>query len=190
MFPRYGAHPGASPTVCFAAPPLDACGFAARRCAPTPGWTPPLGLPKGLKIKSQIKSQSQSQSQSARAGSTGPFPFPFDEGKEYSIAKHANTYGAADGYNFTAPAGSFPANAFGVYDMHGNIYEWTADCYNDNYVGAPSDGSAWLSGKCEVRRIRGNDWGEAPVFSRSGNRNATYTDTRGDWIGFRVARDL
>jgi formylglycine-generating enzyme required for sulfatase activity len=100
----------------------------------------------------------------ARAGSTGPFPFPFDEGKEYSIAKHANTYGAADGYNFTAPAGSFPANAFGVYDMHGNIYEWTADCYNDNYVGAPSDGSAWFSGKCEVRRIRGNDWGEARCF--------------------------
>ncbi|PKH20454.1 chromophore maturation protein PvdO, partial [Pseudomonas sp. 43NM1] len=74
----------------------------------------------------------------ARAGSSGPFPFPFDEGKEYSIAKHANTYGAADGYNFTAPAGSFPANAFGVYDMHGNIYEWTADCYNENYLGAPS----------------------------------------------------
>ncbi|UZE10134.1 formylglycine-generating enzyme family protein [Pseudomonas sp. B21-053] len=126
----------------------------------------------------------------SRAGSTGPFPFPFDEGKEYSIAKHANTYGAADGYNFTAPAGSFPANAFGVYDMHGNVYEWTADCFNENYVGAPSDGSAWLSGDCKVRRIRGNDWGEAPVFSRSGNRNATYPDTRGDWLGFRVARDL
>ncbi|MBK5304632.1 MULTISPECIES: dihydropyoverdine dehydrogenase [Gammaproteobacteria] len=126
----------------------------------------------------------------ARAGNSGPFPFPFDEGKEYSIAKHANTYGAADGYNFTSPAGSFPANAFGVYDMHGNVYEWTADCYNENYTGAPSDGSAWLTGDCKARRIRGNDWGEAPVFSRSGNRNATYPDTRGDWIGFRVARDL
>ncbi|WP_030131476.1 formylglycine-generating enzyme family protein [Pseudomonas sp. QTF5] len=126
----------------------------------------------------------------ARAGSSGPFPFPFDEGKEYSIAKHANTYGAADGYNFTSTAGTFPANAFGVYDMHGNVYEWTADCYNENYVGAPSDGSAWLTGDCKARRIRGNDWGEAPVFSRSGNRNATYPDTRGDWIGFRVARDL
>ncbi len=64
MFPRYGVHPGASPTVCFAAPPLDVCGFAAWRYAPTPGWTPSLGLPKGLKIKSQIKSQSQSQSRS------------------------------------------------------------------------------------------------------------------------------
>ncbi|EJM26455.1 dihydropyoverdine dehydrogenase [Pseudomonas sp. GM25] len=126
----------------------------------------------------------------ARGGTTGPFPFPFDEGKEYSIAKHANTYGAADGYNFTAPAGSFPPNAFGVYDMHGNVYEWTADCYNENYEGAPSDGSAWETGKCQFKRIRGNDWGEAPVFSRSGNRNALVPTERGDWIGFRVARDL
>jgi len=126
----------------------------------------------------------------ARGGTSGPFPFPFDEGKEYSIAKHANTYGAADGYNFTSPAGSFPPNAFGVYDMHGNVYEWTADCFNDDYVGAPSDGSAWLTGKCEYRRMRGNDWSEAPVFSRSGNRNATSPDDRGDWLGFRVARDL
>ena len=64
----------------------------------------------------------------ARAGSNGPFPFPFDEGKEYSIAKHANTYGPADGYSYTSPAGSYPPNAFGMYDMHGNVYEWIADC--------------------------------------------------------------
>ena len=43
---------------------------------------------------------------------------------------------------------------------------------------------------CKVQRLRGNDWGEAPVFSRSGNRNAAYADARGDWLGFRVARDL
>lgn len=126
----------------------------------------------------------------ARAGSTGPFPFPFDEGKEYSIAKHANTYGPADGYSYTAPVGSFPANAFGVYDMHGNIYEWTADCKHDNYVGAPSDGSPWQEKDCRFQSIRGNDYGEAPVFSRSGNRNDLYPNERGDWIGFRVVRDL
>lgn len=126
----------------------------------------------------------------ARAGSAGPFPFPFDEGKEYSIAKHANTYGAADGYNFTSPAGSFPPNAFGVYDMHGNVYEWVADCWHDNYDGAPSDGSAWIDSDCKLVQIRGNDWGEAPIFSRSGNRNNAYRTDRGDWIGFRVAREL
>ncbi|ULT72709.1 formylglycine-generating enzyme family protein [Pseudomonas sp. BC42] len=126
----------------------------------------------------------------ARAGSTGPFPFPFDEGKEYSIAKHANTYGPEDGFSFTSPGGSFPPNAFGVYDMHGNVYEFTPDCWHDSYVGAPTDGSAWTEPNCSVLQMRGNDWTEAPIFSRSGNRNNIYPTDRGDWLGFRVARDL
>lgn len=126
----------------------------------------------------------------ARGGTTGPFPFPMDEGKEYSIAKHANTYGPEDGFSFTAPAGSFAPNAFGLYDLHGNVYEWVADCRNKDYVGAPTDGSAWLTGECGVQQIRGNDWTEAPIFSRSGNRNGLYPHNRGDWLSFRVVRDL
>jgi len=126
----------------------------------------------------------------ARAGSTGPFPFPFDPGTEYSIATHANTYGPTDGYSHSSPVGSYPANAFGMYDMHGNVYEWIADCYHPDYVGAPTDGSAWTEPDCDTLRIRGNDWGEAPVFSRSGNRNDIDPQTRGDWIGFRVVRTL
>ncbi|WP_085726760.1 formylglycine-generating enzyme family protein [Pseudomonas sp. R37(2017)] len=126
----------------------------------------------------------------ARAGSTGPFPFPFDPGTEYSIATHANTYGPTDGYSYSSPVGSYPPNAFGMYDMHGNVYEWIADCYHPDYAGAPSDGSAWTEPNCDTLRIRGNDWGEAPVFSRSGNRNDIDPQTRGDWIGFRVVRTL
>ncbi|MGE7955438.1 formylglycine-generating enzyme family protein [Pseudomonas sp. NPDC089530] len=137
----------------------------------------------------QMVSEAQRE-YAARAGSKGPFPFPFDEGKGYNIAQHANTYGPADGYSFTSPVGSYPANAFGMYDMHGNVYEWIADCEHANYVGAPTDGSAWVEPGCEALQIRGNDWGEAPVFSRSGNRNNIYPSTRGDWIGFRVVREL
>ena len=75
--------------------------------------------------------------------------------------------------------------------MHGNVYEWLADCKHNDYIGAPADGSAWVTDStCELHQIRGNDWGEAPVFSRSGNRNDIYPQTRGDWIGFRVERDL
>lgn len=127
----------------------------------------------------------------ARAGSTGPFPFPFDEEGDYQISQHANTYGPKDGYAYSSPVGSYPPNAFGVYDMHGNVYEWVADCWHDSYEGAPVDGSAWIDdAQCELVQIRGNDWGESPIFSRSGNRNNAYRDTRGDWIGFRVAREL
>ncbi|RMN26925.1 hypothetical protein ALQ62_03607 [Pseudomonas coronafaciens pv. zizaniae] len=126
----------------------------------------------------------------ARGGSKGSFPFPMDEGKPYSIAKHANTYGPEDGFSYTAPAGSYSPNDFGIYDAHGNVYEWTADCETSNYNGAPTDGSAWLAGDCTWKMIRGNDWTEAPIFSRSGNRNSRQPDVRGDWLGFRVVRDL
>ncbi|MBD8496114.1 formylglycine-generating enzyme family protein [Pseudomonas syringae] len=127
----------------------------------------------------------------ARAGSTGPFPFAFDQPGQYQISQHANTYGPRDGYTYSAPVGSYPPNAFGVYDAHGNVYEWVADCRHEHYAGAPSDGSAWVDNpQCEVAQMRGNDWGEPPIFSRSGNRNAIFKNLRGDFLGFRVAREL
>ncbi|TBV11408.1 chromophore maturation protein PvdO [Stutzerimonas kirkiae] len=127
----------------------------------------------------------------ARAGSTGPFPFSFDKEGEYQISKHANTYGPKDGYTYSSPVGSYPSNAFGVYDMHGNVYEWVADCEHPDYIGAPTDGSAWVDDQgCGRAHIRGNDWSEPPIFSRSGNRNGRHKTVRGDWIGFRVAREL
>ena len=171
--PRYSQGPR-QPAVCMNFPEVQA--YVA--------W-----LSKKTGHQYQMVSEAQRE-YAARAGSTGPFPFPFDEGKEYSIAKHANTYGPADGYSYTSPVGSYPANAFGMYDMHGNVYEWIADCEHPNYVGAPTDGSAWVEPGCESLQLRGNDWGEAPVFSRSGNRNNIYPQTRGDWIGFRVVRVL
>lgn len=126
----------------------------------------------------------------ARAGSTGPFPFPFDKEGEYEISKHANVYGPKDGYSYSSPVGSYPPNAFGVYDMHGNVYEFVADCWHDSYEGAPSDGSAWVDDpSCEIVQMRGNDWGEAPIFSRSGNRNTVRKQTQGDFLGFRVVRE-
>lgn len=126
----------------------------------------------------------------ARAGSAGPFPFPFDKEGDYQISKHANTYGPADGFSYTAPSGSYPANAFGLHDMHGNVYERVEDCWHKDYQGAPGDGSAWTDQGCETRQIRGNDWTEAPIFTRSGNRNTRAPQVLGDWLGFRVARDL
>jgi formylglycine-generating enzyme required for sulfatase activity len=91
----------------------------------------------------------------------------------------------------TAPVGSFAANRFGLYDMVGNVREWTEDCYHDNYSGAPADGSAWIEGaNCTNRVVRGGSWLVAPAFLRSASRYWFTTDYRLRYLGFRVARTL
>ena len=62
----------------------------------------------------------------------------------------------------TATAGSFRANVFGLHDVHGNVWEWVEDCWSGNYLGAPADGSAWESGDCSRRVLRGGSWFDEP----------------------------
>ena len=88
------------------------------------------------------------------------------------------------------PVGSFPANEFGLHDVHGNLWEWVQDCWNDNYRGAPSDGSAWESGDCINRVLRGGSWYNAPGNLRSAYRGRDLTGYRINSLGFRVARTL
>ena len=88
------------------------------------------------------------------------------------------------------PVGSFAANAWGLHDMHGNAFEWVEDCWNYNYDGAPSDGSAWLSGDCTVRVIRGGAWDSPPLFLRSAYRNRAGSGLRNLDMGFRAALTL
>jgi formylglycine-generating enzyme required for sulfatase activity len=75
-----------------------------------------------------------------------------------------------DGYPRTSPVGHFKPNRFGLYDMSGNVASWTADCYNDNYFGAPTDGSAWRSGDCGQRVVRGSSWHNLPRETRTAAR--------------------
>ena len=90
----------------------------------------------------------------------------------------------------TAPVASFTANAFGLYDMHGNVWEWTQDCWNGSYKGAPSDGTAWLSGECGKRVLRGGSWSGYPNILRSANRNIYTAGNRNIINGFRLSRTL
>ena len=90
----------------------------------------------------------------------------------------------------TVPVGSYPANAFGLYDMLGNTLEWTEDCYNSSYTGAPDDGTAWTSGTCGRRVLRGGSWVGYSGVLRSADRVGGSAVARVSVGGFRVARTL
>ena len=90
----------------------------------------------------------------------------------------------------TAPVGSFAANAFGLHDALGNVWEWVDDCYHTSYDGAPADGSAWQTNDCNQRVIRGGSWGDPPQLLRAAYRLRGPVGTRYGGLGFRVARDL
>jgi formylglycine-generating enzyme required for sulfatase activity len=93
--------------------------------------------------------------------------------------------------NGTRPVGSYPENGFGLHDMHGNVFEWTQDCSNKSYLGAPADGTAWISGNCDHRVFRGGSWPYQASYHRSSLRAyGLMPSRRVDDIGFRVSRDL
>jgi formylglycine-generating enzyme required for sulfatase activity len=107
-------------------------------------------------------------------------------------ANQANCYGCGSRWDGkqTAPVGSFAANAFGLHDMLGNVWEWTADCWNGGHADAASDGSARMTGDCSRRVLRGGSWFDGPRSARSANRDWYSTGNRFGIDGFRVARTL
>lgn len=91
----------------------------------------------------------------------------------------------------TTPVGSFAPNGFGLYDTVGNVWEWTEDCEHKNYIGAPTDGSAWIAGgDCHWRVLRAGSWVSRPDELRSANRYSAAADDTAPFMGFRVARTL
>jgi len=98
-----------------------------------------------------------------------------------------------DGALFTAPAGSYRRNPFGLSDMLGNAWEWVEDCWHESYEGAPSDGSAWLEtggGDCARRVLRGGGWNSGPGYLRSAARYRLTADGADFAVGLRLARTL
>jgi len=90
----------------------------------------------------------------------------------------------------TAPAGSLPVNPFGLHEVLGNLWEWTADCYHNSYEGVPADGSPHVYRDCGQKVIRGGSWVVPPRELRAANRWRVYPVAPSDEIGFRVVRDL
>lgn len=101
-----------------------------------------------------------------------------------------NVHNCDDQFIHTAPAATFEANLFGLYDTLGNVFEWVDDCWSDNYIGSSADGSAREDGECDERMLRGGSWYSRPIFVRSAYRNRFSPDHRSSSFGFRVAREL
>ncbi|MBD2139304.1 SUMF1/EgtB/PvdO family nonheme iron enzyme [Anabaena sp. FACHB-1237] len=117
-----------------------------------------------------------------RAGTTTPFYF--GESITPDLVNYNGNYSYAQYRAQTTNVGSFPPNAFGLYDMHGNVWEWCLDNWHENYINAPADGSAWISQGKYV--LRGGSWNYLPENCRSANRNNFNRDLRINNIGFRV----
>ena len=123
----------------------------------------------------------------ARAGSTTAYWFGDDE-KDGKI-NCRNCSGAVPGHR-NAPVGQYDPNPFGLYDMHGNAYEWVSDCWVPHYKGAPRDGAPRLDGNCDIRVIRGGSWYYYSRQSRSSSRAKNPAAVKSYWLSFRVVREL
>ena len=126
-----------------------------------------------------------------RAGTTTPFYFGetitselvnYDGNYTYAKAPKIKDKGE------TTDVGNFPPNSFGLYDMHGNVWEWCQDVWHSNYDGAPVDGSAWVNGgNSSYRMVRGGSWFFFPWWCRSAIRSFYNSDVAVySYIGFRL----
>ncbi|HYG90231.1 MAG TPA: SUMF1/EgtB/PvdO family nonheme iron enzyme [Azospirillum sp.] len=122
----------------------------------------------------------------ARAGTSGAYWWSGEPG----IFANCQNCGGQHEHLTPASVGSYKPNPFGLHDMNGGVAEWVADCWNKDYSGAPSDGSAWLQGSCRKRVLRGGSWRNSLAEITDTWRNFYDIDVRYINNGFRVARDL
>lgn len=170
------------------------CGWGrGKRPVINVSWHDAQGYVKWLSDKTSKRYRLSSEAEweyAAKAGLQTRYWWGDDIGKNNANCKDCGNQW--DGKQ-TVPVGSFKANAFGLYDTAGNVWEWTQDCWHHNYANAPTDGSAWLEkdeGDCKGRVVRGGSWDYDPLNLRSAGRGRYGTDDMNNNLGFRVARDL
>lgn len=147
------------------------------------------------RVGRQISLPSESQWEYAcRAQTTNPFSFGETITTELANYNGIFTFGDAPAgayRHMTTEVGQFPANAFGLYDMHGNVWEWCADSWHADYAGAPADGSVWESEAPGIYRVvRGGSWHEPPNLCRSAVRLRLRSNEGDETVGFRVVTSL
>jgi formylglycine-generating enzyme required for sulfatase activity/uncharacterized caspase-like protein len=128
-----------------------------------------------------------------RAGTTTPFWWGASistEHANYDGRRYYNDGPRGEFRQRTLPVDAFEPNPWGLYQVHGNVWEWTEDCLHLGYGGAPSDGSPWTTGDCSRRAGRGGSWFDSPSDLRAAHRGQSPTDNRSNSVGFRAARTL
>ncbi|WP_414586406.1 SUMF1/EgtB/PvdO family nonheme iron enzyme [Scytonema sp. PCC 10023] len=165
----------------------------AKRPVETVSWNDAVEFCKKLSQKTGRTYRLPSEAEweyAARAGTTTPFHFGETVTTELANYDGNYTYASAPKGKYreqTTEVGSFPPNAFGLYDMHGNVWEWSADTWHDSYERAPVDGKAWIDNNNPFRVLRGGSWNFSPGNCRSASRNHfNVRDVHYNFIGFRV----
>ena len=158
-------------------------------------WRQAMAFCQRLRLRTGKNYTLPSEAQweyACRAGTTTPFHFGATISTNLANYDGSEAYGdgpKGDNRQQTTDVGIFPANAWGLHDMHGNVWEWCADHWHNNYEGAPEDGRPWLDESADEhqsRLLRGGSWSGLPLFCRSAYRSRNHPDFRDfDW-GFRV----
>jgi formylglycine-generating enzyme required for sulfatase activity len=171
----------------------DPSGFkGARRPVEKVGWEQAMEFCHRLSQRTGLPFSLPSEAQweyTCRAGTTTPFHFGATLTPELACYHGRNSYAKGPVGQFpveTTDVASFPANAWGLHDMHGSVWEWCLDTWHGSYEGAPTDGSPWLTGTHSRKLLRGGSWSHYPRYCRSASRDLLQPVYAFGHVGFRV----
>ena len=153
-------------------------------------WEEATAYAKWLSDKTGVRYRLPTEAEweyAARGGTFTEYWWGDEIGTEMANCRECNT---KLWEHHSLEVGLYPPNPFGLYDMHGNVWEWTQDCWTRGYAGAPTDGRAWQAGDCKRRVVRSGSWYYFPPLARSASRDSFPAELFSYNVGIRLVREL